>query len=530
MTMIQFGQRPLNKQRDAKITSLLVNMIVGDMRPVNMVHGTNFTKLMGYIEPNYKIPSRQFFTREIEARYVNCKLKLIDFLKSVENKALTMDTWSSPKMESYIGITCHFWAGRDIKSYVLATCQVIDSHTGENIASWICTSMEVFAIPPSKVVAVVTDNGANVISAIRVLKEKYEWCLHHIRCAAHTLQLCIKDCLSETSIKRAIGAARHLVQHFRHSPKAMDEIRKRYTANREPDTPPTIELSMDCTTRWNSTHDMLKNLCNHQWVIRQYLQTLPISKAATLEMKDEYWQICQKLVKLLEDLKTATTALEGEKYVTISCLIPMVRGLHKIYRPTQDGTFQNKFKEAFISSLKTRFDSNVAHDIYKLATFLDPNYRSRFSTRSEIAQIKVKLEMEDMGHDQAGSCETVTPTPTPVCDEPNAKSSFSDILESGQVSDGSDDSSPNNEDLILGQINWYIQKKIGGNAIPIEWWSGNRTEAEYLFALAKKYLCIPATSAPAERVFSSAGLTIGKLRTRKHVEALNFLHCNQDLL
>ncbi|XP_077965857.1 zinc finger BED domain-containing protein 4-like isoform X2 [Styela clava] len=447
MTMIQFGQRPLNKQRDAKITSLLVNMIVGDMRPVNMVHGTNFTKLMGYIEPNYKIPSRQFFTREIEARYVNCKLKLIDFLKSVENKALTMDTWSSPKMESYIGITCHFWAGRDIKSYVLATCQVIDSHTGENIASWICTSMEVFAIPPSKVVAVVTDNGANVISAIRVLKEKYEWCLHHIRCAAHTLQLCIKDCLSETSIKRAIGAARHLVQHFRHSPKAMDEIRKRYTANREPDTPPTIELSMDCTTRWNSTHDMLKNLCNHQWVIRQYLQTLPISKAATLEMKDEYWQICQKLVKLLEDLK-----------------------------------------------------------------------------------IKVKLEMEDMGHDQAGSCETVTPTPTPVCDEPNAKSSFSDILESGQVSDGSDDSSPNNEDLILGQINWYIQKKIGGNAIPIEWWSGNRTEAEYLFALAKKYLCIPATSAPAERVFSSAGLTIGKLRTRKHVEALNFLHCNQDLL
>nr|XP_039255510.1 E3 SUMO-protein ligase ZBED1-like [Styela clava] len=250
-------------------------------------------------------------------------------------------------------------------------------------------------------------------------------------------------------------------------------------------------------------------------------------------MKDEYWQICQKLVKLLEDLKTATTALEGEKYVTISCLIPMVRGLHKIYRPTQDGTFQNKFKEAFVSSLKTRFDSNVAHDIYKLATFLDPNYRSRFFTRSEIAQIKVKLEMEDMGHDQAGSCETVTPTPTPVCDEPNAKSSFSDILESGQVSDGSDDSSPNNEDLILGQINWYIQKKIGGNAIPMEWWSENRTEAEYLFALAKKYLCIPATSAPAERVFSSAGLTIGKLRTRltgKHVEALNFLHCNQDLL
>ena len=49
----------------------------------------------------------------------------------------------------------------------------------------------------------------------------------------------------------------------------------------------------------------------------------------------------------------------------------------------------------------------------------------------------------------------------------------------------------------------------------------------------RKRTFVPVSSAPSERAFSSAGLTVAKLRNRltdEHVEAINFLHMNEDVV
>lgn len=65
---------------------------------------------------------------------------------------------------------------------------------------------------------------------------------------------------------------------------------------------------------------------------------------------------------------------------------------------------------------------------------------------------------------------------------------------------------------------------------PLQWWKG-QSDLPLLSSLAKKYLCIPATSVASERVFSTAGDVVSVQRSvlrHDHVDQLIFLKKNLD--
>ena len=49
---------------------------------------------------------------------------------------------------------------------------------------------------------------------------------------------------------------------------------------------------------------------------------------------------------------------------------------------------------------------------------------------------------------------------------------------------------------------------------PLKWWKDHQTAYPILSKLARKVLCIPATSAPAERLFSVTGVILYQRRAR----------------
>lgn len=68
---------------------------------------------------------------------------------------------------------------------------------------------------------------------------------------------------------------------------------------------------------------------------------------------------------------------------------------------------------------------------------------------------------------------------------------------------------------------------------PLLWWSQNESKFPVIAHIARKVLCVPATSAPVERLFSHAGLTIANDRARllpDMAEDLVFLHDAWELV
>ena len=61
-------------------------------------------------------------------------------------------------------------------------------------------------------------------------------------------------------------------------------------------------------------------------------------------------------------------------------------------------------------------------------------------------------------------------------------------------------------------IRYCNQPKLERLKNPLEWWAAHEGECPVLSSLARNALCIPATSAPTERLFSYAGLTIADNR------------------
>lgn len=83
----------------------------------------------------------------------------------------------------------------------------------------------------------------------------------------------------------------------------------------------------------------------------------------------------------------------------------------------------------------------------------------------------------------------------------------------------------------MSEYDIYEQEPLQKKSVNIFTWSkNNETRLPVLSTYAKKYLAIPATSTPSERVFSTAGNIVTTKRANllpENVNKLVFLHHNK---
>lgn len=139
----------------------------------------------------------------MSAQYESLKEKVSKLIRHNEALSLTTDMWTSLQMESYMTVTAHFIDGDwKAQNLVLETKQIEEARTGRNIGARLS---EV-----AKRVSVVCDNEANMALCVETLKESHEWSeMQGVRCARHTLQLCINTALKQEPICHTVAEARH---------------------------------------------------------------------------------------------------------------------------------------------------------------------------------------------------------------------------------------------------------------------------------------------------------------------------------
>jgi len=76
---------------------------------------------------------------------------------------------------------------------------------------------------------------------------------------------------------------------------------------------------------------------------------------------------------------------------------------------------------------------------------------------------------------------------------------------------------------------WRMELPIATTEDPLAWWRAHKHKYPLLSKVARKYLSIPATSAPSERAFSVLGQVINDNRSQlspRKVHKVFFVHQN----
>lgn len=422
--------------------------------------------------------------------------------------SFTTDLWTSPNNLPFMAITAHYiddtWK---IHAELIDFICLLGKHSGNRI-------VEQFKTVIKDEYQIVNEGGINVDNAtsndkfIQIYADEHgfskEW---HLRCFAHVLNLCVKRVV-EILLKDQLVKLREGIKSVKASPQRLQRLEEICTILKLKYLIPELDVA----TRFNSTCNMIGKSLRLKPALKIIFEEFEkhSKRDEQYVLTEAEWDDLETINEFLLPFAEATEMISGEKYVTMSLIVPLYDKLMShcesfLAKCTEESDLSRGVKACFEKLKEYHKKLSI---VYTFATILDPRFNlSYFETRDpscDLVDIKCSLIEEfelkyKQGQEQQKRIEK---------DSSLVASLFRE------------DSHCENE------IESYVkERRIAKQQDPLSYWSTNSTKYPCLAQMARDYLAAQGTAIASERMFSSGKHTISDTRCSLTSETIRALQC-----
>ncbi|GBC43564.1 ribonuclease H-like domain-containing protein [Rhizophagus irregularis DAOM 181602=DAOM 197198] len=439
-----YGGSKIEKGRSDELDQVITKAYVMCNIPFSTIDNLWFIDMIKALEPGYDPPSR----RVLSGTLLEAELSRTD----PRGNNLWAFILLTPSRKEYL------LQLEDLSK---------NSHTAEYLSNVI--NDIICKVGISKIVAIVSDNAANVASARRIITNEHPSIIN-IRCIAHCINLISSDIVKVDQVKCLVKRANILTRYFKNSTLASTWLKEAIDAKNIAGG----GLKTYIKIRWTTVH---KFLDNHEREISNE------AVKAILKKRGFFDDICI-LSDILELIKKAILMLEGSNVTLADCYLHLLR-IAAFFKsmPTDD---YKELRNSCISIFNKRY-KEFDEDIYLLGFFLHPKYRGHGIRDNQFERLrKCALRIwKNLGHKKNSGLEL-----------------------DAQLRAYFDNSEPYNTSYSVHDTAYH-------------WWNSIvDRKFSSLSRLAKVIFSITPHSASCERLFSAMGWLFGRRRINLQPETI----------
>jgi|GEM_PF-1403063 len=519
-TIQQVMIKPHSSYVQKKLTHQVVRYIVSRTQPIHLVEIDDFKLLLKSFDSRFKMPCVSTIKTIIFDTYTLATKQIIDLIsKTSDTVSLTLDIWSSRAHDSYLGITCHWLTDSFELHEIVLEIGELDDHCASDIVESVNSVLDKFNINYQKIFSITTDNGANVKSAIQQMG------ITNVKCAGHTLQLSVN--LGLKQVDGLISKCKSLVSILSKEKKRkqLREAQLQITPGlKEP-----LDVIKDVDTRWNSTFYSIERLVYLRPAIMQLYSTLnnhtlrEVRRGAetmsSFLLSEEEFEVLGELIVILSPFDEATEFLSGSKYPTLGFMTPM---LEELARRLKYFTGQNDeaifVKDTILDNLIERWGD--PSEVGLCCSFLDRRFKQLNFCTSDLRRTTIQVMRRQFN--EMNSTQTTNDNTAPT----NNNNTTSTSHQRKKPKIAAFFSYSRTENVAPDEFDRYCELpeiSLEEESCPLAWWRQHKALFPTLAILARRYLAVPASSVPSERLFSDAGNHITDKRTRLDPDLLKQL-------